>query len=124
MAMSRRGERDRGKERFWRRLLRRWRGSGRTVRGFCAEQGVSEPTFYAWRRTIATRDQEAGPQQPARLRTGAPRGRGRPAFVPVQVRPTTALEVVLGGGRLVRVPAGFDPATLRQLLAVLEEPPC
>jgi hypothetical protein len=34
------------------------------------------------------------------------------------------LEVVLGLGRVVRVPPGFDATTLRQLLAVLEEPSC
>ena len=57
--MSRRGDRDLGKERFWRRLLRRWQKSGCTVRDFCAEHGVSEPAFYAWRRIVAARDQEA-----------------------------------------------------------------
>jgi hypothetical protein len=31
------------------------------------------------------------------------------------------LEVLLAGGRRIRVAAGFDAATLRQLLAVLEE---
>jgi hypothetical protein len=32
---------------------------------------------------------------------------------------------VLAGGRRLRVTPGFDPATVRQLLAVLEEaPPC
>jgi hypothetical protein len=47
--------------------------------------------------------------------------------VPVQVlaepQPERAgvLEIVLAGGRRLRVPAGFDPVTLRQLLAVLEE---
>ena len=33
----------------------------------------------------------------------------------------TALEVVLTDGRMVRVAPGFDAATLRQLLAVLQE---
>jgi hypothetical protein len=32
-----------------------------------------------------------------------------------------ALEIVLGRSRVVRVGPGFDPATLRQLLAVLDE---
>ena len=36
----------------------------------------------------------------------------------------TALEVVLTDGRMVRVAPGFDAATLRQLLAVLEGRPC
>lgn len=35
-----------------------------------------------------------------------------------------ALEVEVAGGRLVRVRPGFDAELLRQLLAVLEEPPC
>jgi hypothetical protein len=44
------------------------------------------------------------------------RDRAAPAFVPVHVLPAaTALEVVLGSGRVVRVPAGFDAATLRLL---------
>jgi len=58
--MARRGERDRGKERFWRRLVRQWRSSGQSVRGYCAQHGLSEPAFYAWRRTIAARDRQGG----------------------------------------------------------------
>jgi hypothetical protein len=50
------------------------------------------------------------------------------SFVPVRVVPTAAsmaFEVVLHGGRVVRVPAHFDAASLRQLLAILEEErPC
>lgn len=101
------------KERFWRTMVRQWRSSGLSVRDFCAEQGLSEPTFYAWRRTIAQRDAEAA------------------RFVPVQVVPeekpaaghgsACGLELVLGPGRLLRVGPGFDAATLQRLLALLEE---
>jgi hypothetical protein len=121
-AMSGRGDRDLGKERFWRKMLGRWQRSGGSVRGFCAEQGLSEPAFYSWRRTLAARDQEAASRQP---RPRRPRGRGASAFVPVRVLPAAALEVVFPDGRVVRVPAGFDAATLRQLLGVLDEAsPC
>ena len=110
--------RDHGKEQFWRRLLRLWQNSGWTIRAFCAEHGVSEASFFAWRRTIAERDQE----QAARPEAAA-------AFVPLRVVPTPeparCFEVVLNDDRVVRVPAGFDPASLRQLLAILhEERPC
>ena len=63
-------------------------------------------------------------------RAAAARGRGAAAFVPVQVvadavpAQASALEVVLADGRTVRVAPGFDAATLRQLLAVLEGRPC
>ena len=56
--MSRGGERDRVKERFWRRVVRQWRQSGQTVRDFCAAHGLAEPSFYAWRRTLAQRDRQ------------------------------------------------------------------
>ena len=48
-------------------------------------------------------------------------------LVPVQLVPDdepsgpSTFEVVLAGGRTLRVASGFDAATLRQLLAVLEE---
>lgn len=47
-----------------------------------------------------------------------------PRFVPVEVTATDcvsgALTVLLGGGRRIEVPRGFDAGTLRQLLSVLE----
>lgn len=126
--MARRGaRRDRSKELFWRRLLRLWRRSGRTVRDFCAEHELSEPSFFAWRRMIAERDQQR--RRRSRLNADGdgdlrPSSDSHAGFVPVRVVPTAAsmaFEVVLNGGRVVRVPAGFEAASLRQLLVVLEE---
>ena len=96
-----------------------------TVRAFCAEHQVSEPSFYSWRRSIAERDQRVTVSVPT---VGDDDAHDQPLFVPLRVVPTAtgmAFEVVLGQGRVVRVPACFDPAALRQLLAVLEEErPC
>jgi hypothetical protein len=127
--MAQRGKCDSGKEQFWRRMLRLWRRSGpTTVRDFCAEHGLTEPSFYSWRRIIVERDRarRRPPRRADNGRTGAGRKQlDEPAFVPLGVLPATctptALELVLGPGRIVRVPPGFDAATLRQLLAVLEE---
>jgi hypothetical protein len=113
-----RWSRDENKEQYWRRVLVQWQGSqSTTVRGFCAAQGVSQASFYWWRRAIQRRDQE------------------RPRFLPVkvvnEVEPnpiaqasggdSSAIEVVLGGGRCLRVRPGFDRATLVRLLDVLGE---
>jgi len=104
--------RDEQKERQWRRWIGEWQASGLSVRAFCQRRGLTVASFYAWRRVLQRRDAE------------------RARFVPVQVLadavPTqaTALEVVLSDGRTVRVAPGFDAATLRQLLAVLEGRPC
>ena len=113
--MSRGKPRDPAKERFWRRMLQRWRRSGLSVRAFCQQQRLSEARFYAWRRTLSRRDEQL------------------PAFVPVQILPPeepvvttpaggSGLELVLPGGRILRIACAFDEPTLRRLLAVLEEP--
>ena len=125
--MSRQGKRDLGKERFWRRALRQWRRSGLSVRAYCAEHGLTEALFYAWRRVIAERDQElAGVHaKPARRPESAKSD--APVFVPLRVieSASTAIEVVLPRGLVVRILRGFDADALRQLLAILdEERPC
>jgi hypothetical protein len=130
--MAGRGKRDCGKERFWRRTLRQWRRSRLTVRAFCAEHGLAEPSFYAWRQIVAERDQEAArvrakPER-ASVRRAVPAGEDAPVFVPLRVIDASTqvtLEVVLERGRVVRVLRGFDTETLRRLLALLdEERPC
>lgn len=107
---------DPGKERHWRQLLARWRRSGLSVRDFCAQAGCSEPSFYSWRRELQRRDRVAAAVVP-------------PAFVPVRVvadpiAAAPALEVLLPGGSVLRLPAGCDAVWLGQLLRQLEHPSC
>jgi transposase len=104
--------RDPRKEQQWRRWIQQWHDSGLSVRAFCARHHLAQPSFYAWRRILNERDAAA-------------------TFIPVQVVPddepskARSVEVLLVGGRRLRVNPGFDPATVRQLLALLEEaPPC
>ena len=37
---------------FWEAAIRLWDESGLSVREFCGREGLSEHTFYAWRRTL------------------------------------------------------------------------
>jgi transposase len=123
-----RWQRDRDKEWHWRQHVAAWRRSGQSVRAYCAAEGLSEPSFYSWRRVLAERarhrvakqrhvgstDQETVPDADS-------------PFVPVRLveeTTSTALEVVLRGGRVVRVPAHFATDTLRAVVAALEGLPC
>jgi hypothetical protein len=116
-------------EQEWRNRIAQWRASGQSVRAFCAERQLSEPSFYSWRRTITSRDDAATPV-PKPITTDRPESADRPAFVPVRVvaaSPTSGsaaggLELILSAGHVVRITPGFDSATLRRLLAALEEP--
>ena len=140
--MSNQPARDRAKEWRWRRLLRQWRRSGLTGRAFCAVERLSEPSFYAWKREIARRDQEQ--RQTAKKLLAARQGQSvtassraefarqkaasGPGFVklalPADDASPSSIEVVVSQGRVLRVRAGFDENLLRQLLRVLEEPSC
>jgi transposase len=115
--------RDSAKERSWRLHFARWRSSGLSVRAYCQAQGLSEPSFYAWRRLLSERPSDATAARGLEATT--------PAFIPVRLidepnpgAAATTLEVVLRGGRVVRVTPGFRADTLRELVAALEERSC
>jgi transposase-like protein len=119
---------DSRKERLWLERIRRWQPSRLSVREYCQRRGLSEPSFYAWRRLLRQRgllDEAATDEVPA-LPAGP--AAATPAFVKVTVKAANlegpAIDVVLGAERIVRVRAGFDPDLLRQLLRLLEEPSC
>jgi len=63
-----------------------------------------------------------------RIRDSRRGGSDRPQFVPVRLTSGSSadasLEVVLGGGRSIRVGSAFDADHLRAVVAALEAVPC
>lgn len=109
--MKRKGSRRNAeKERFWQEVIRRQRGSGQSVRAFCRDQALSEPSFYAWRRKLQRR------RDGQRVRQSPRRTARRPAFVSVQLDAgtmTTApgmIECLLPSGAVLRWPIDIEPA--------------
>jgi len=102
---------------LWREHVQRWKDGGLTARQYAAETGINVHTLTTWSSRLR---REAGT-------TVAPRN-GRslaPRFVEVAAEGVTAadgraavLEIVVGDAT-VRVPVGFDEATLARLLAVV-----
>ena len=114
---------DAGKQRCWLNLIRRWQRSKLTVREFCQVHQLREANFYAWRRVL--RERGLMQDSPVPLEDPA-------AFVKLNMETVaeaepaaaSAVELVLGERRLLRVRPGFDPATLLALVRLLEEPAC
>lgn len=122
---------------YWRQadavaVLEELERSGLTVVEFIRKHNLPEKRVRQWK----TRLKDVFPQK-------AERKAEQPQFVALQVVETeerepavaqrpwapagqvaSLLEVVVYNGRVVRVPVGFDPMTLSQVVEVLEVTPC
>ena len=90
----------------WRERLAEHGRSGLTVKQFCQERGITQWSFYAWRKRL----REQGTVRFALVE------RGR---MPQEQAPASGLELILATGERLRIGAGVDGATLRAVLDVL-----
>jgi transposase-like protein len=101
-------QRDPAREQFWRQAIADQQSSGRTIRDFCRERQLTEPSFHYWQRALRKRDAAAtSPSTP-------------PAFVPVTLIPTpsaAAIEVRCPSGHVVTIAPA--EAALRNTLCEL-----
>ena len=99
----------------WAERLARFARSGLSPTQFCAAEGLALPSFYAWRRRLA-----ADVSWDA---TESGDADGGPRLLPVRL-PPAAVELVLPGGAVLRLPPGCDLAFVRALVEALEGTPC
>ena len=110
------------KERYWREVIAGWRRSGGSVRQWCSERHISEPSFYSWRRVLAERDAAAGQQAGGQNSEQKPAQKG---MLPVEIMPLPSqqepapLEINFASGTHLLVRAHCQAALLREVLAVL-----
>jgi transposase-like protein len=115
------------KQQYWLQHIQRWQTSRLSVCDYCDRFGLSQASFYAWKRALRQRGLLPYTRPNA---TGSPRAEApqTPRFIPVALCGFDAaagrIELVLPDGCTVHVWAGFDAQCLRQLLAVLRERPC
>jgi hypothetical protein len=107
------------KARHWQAVIRDAARSGLSTRAFCRQRKLKECQFYWWQRRLKEKRPSAStPQSPAN---------GSASFALVSGEPGSAdagIELVLAGGRRLRLAKGVDEATLRSVLAALEQPGC
>jgi hypothetical protein len=137
MARRTSGER----ERFWRDLIGRQPASGLAIAPFCKREGVSQCSFFSWKRRLGSDALDVGTAKTASEPGAKPterssRQKTRPrkrSFVPVRLITTPpgrdlsnpaapGIEVQWPTGLVLRVPSGFDAGTLREVLQALQPP--
>ncbi|HEX4130917.1 MAG TPA: hypothetical protein VHZ24_12820 [Pirellulales bacterium] len=90
----------------WRETISAQAGSGLSIAAYCRDQGISQPSFFVWRRRL----------------------RQTPPFIEVKTlesekEDTVGIEIHLRGGRRLLVRRGFDPALLVEVVRTLEGAP-
>ena len=99
--------------RLWVERLERFGRANQTVAQFCAAEGVSVPSFYVWKRTLAG---GTAPLDPV-----------RPTLVPIRLTASPAgppIEVVFPSGTLLRFPIDARPDVVAAVVHAVEARPC
>jgi transposase-like protein len=108
----------------WAKRVERWADSGLTSKEFAAELGINPRSLVFWKWQLK-RDGQVGSLAREQTRK-VPRRRSVAKLPLVELRPSlseTRIELELGAGRRLKIPAGFDVESLRRLLSVLEARP-
>jgi hypothetical protein len=103
MSVERRGV----KFQEWTERLSRFRSSGRTVAAFCQSEGISEASFYLWKRKL-TRPTERTGQRPPDVASSGRTGKksSAPAFQAVELVSRSPLATP--SATTVRLPRGIE----------------
>ena|SRR5215208_2212294 len=113
-----------------REWVEQWRCSGLTQTEFCRRNGLAMSSLSRWKMALVAQDSGESevlrsPQDQAPPRWLAVRVRAEvPAPAVLEETPGAEFEVVVRGGRRVRLGRQFDAEGLRRLVAVLESLPC
>jgi len=101
------------KRQFWQMVMETWQDSGLSVRQFCKNEGLSEPSFYFWRRKLNQTKSTPGSQQAT----------VSGAFIEVSIpsNAPAALELVLSSGNILRIGTAADSSALSRVISVLRE---
>ena len=113
--MSKAVKSDTDQKQFWQMVLETFESSGLSVRQFCRQEGLSEASFYAWRKKLS-KSQMSG--------TGNGQAPPEPASfiqVPVIQSESSCLELVLASGHVLRIPSDVQHAFLTDVLSAVKQ---
>jgi len=122
------------KEQFWRSMVEEQGQGSLNVRAFCGQKGISEPSFYSWRKELQKRDAEEAVDVGNGPRTkSVAAGESSGQLIPVEVvgarcehahatyhqQSKLPLEIGTPGGFTLRFDPHTTPETISRLLEVI-----
>jgi hypothetical protein len=102
---------------YWRKMIAAQAKSGLPISKFCKREGLTEGSFYQWRKKLAS----AVAADAARM--SPPTTMPATRFVPIELEPPVAasFEVSFPNGCRLAVPSQFEETTLRRLVRLIGE---
>ena len=120
--------RDEAKEQYWREKIQAGARSGLSIREFCRRNGLKESQFYAWRRELWRREQEKAGNRKRKVPNNVTPAKASFALVNMdensQELNEAGIELLLRGGRKLRIGKGVDAETLVNVVTALERERC
>jgi len=94
-------------------VIETWQDSGMSISKFCKAEGLSEGTFYNWRKRLSGRHAQRNGQADS----------SPSAFIEVAMPRSdhAVLELVLCSGNTLRISSGADNKTLSDVISVLRQ---
>jgi len=110
---TRRAKSNKERRQFWQMVIETWQDSGMSVSKFCKAEGLSEGTFYNWRKKLAG----------GCSRRNKKTARSPSAFIEVALPRSdhAALELLLSSGNTLRISSTADNKTLSNVISVLHQ---
>lgn len=111
--MSKAKKSDTDQRQFWQMVLETFKSSGLSVRQFCQQEGLSEPSFYSWRKRLSTHQKPDPPKEPSQPEP----------FIQVSmpIAKPIVLELILASGHTLRIPSDIDREFLTGVLSAVKQ---
>ncbi len=111
--MSKLEKTDTDQQQFWEMVFETFRSSGLSVRRFCKREGLSEPSFYSWRKRLSKDNTPSNEEQ----------GIDSSSFIKVSIpdQQSCNLELVLTSGNILKIPNDFNTKMLNDILLALSK---
>ena len=104
----------------WRKRVERWKDSGLTAEQYATELGIKASTLKYWKYELA---KPAPEQRHKPVRSSRADSPSLIELRPIVTTSAATFELEIGNSRRLRIPAGFDGASLERLLEVLARTP-
>ena len=110
---SKRTRSNKERRQFWRMVIETWRDSGMSISKFCKAEGLSEGTFYNWKKKLSPRhtqrNGQADSSPSAFIELAMPQANQAP------------LELLFSSGHTLRISPAADNKTLSDVISVLRQ---